>query len=121
MPKYSAAVRCYHPNGSFAGKSITDVVNPSALCVDPNQDRLLICENGTDQNIRIYTGLTNATPTLAGTFGTIGGLFSSGTLGLLNDFGSGGFSRLYGPNGIGIDATGNLYVSCSGIGSHLRK
>jgi probable HAF family extracellular repeat protein len=121
LPKYPAAILCYHPDGTFTGKQITDVVNPSALCVDPNQDRLLVCENGPDQDIHIYTGLANASPTLNGTFGSVGGLFTGGTLGLLNDPGSGGYTRLYGPNGVGLDAAGNLYVSCSGIGSHLRK
>jgi hypothetical protein len=119
-PVYPAAVRCYHPNGTFSGREITDVVNPTALCIDPTVDRLLVCENGPDQNIRIYTGLDTA-PAHTSSFGVVGGMFGSGTPGLVNDLGNGGYARFSWPNGVGVDLAGNIYVSSGSIGTDLRK
>ncbi len=118
--QYPAAVLCYHPDGTFTGRQITDLVNPSALCWDAAKDQLMVCENGPDQNIRIYKGLA-AAPALCGTFGRKGGVFTGGMPGRIDDPESGGYRRLYGPNGVGVDAAGNTYVSCSGGGTHLRK
>lgn len=117
---YVGAVRCFHPDGTFSGREITDVVNPSGLCIDPNLDRLLVCENGPDQNIRIYTDLANA-PAATGSFGTVGGVYGSGVAGQLDDPAHGGDQRLFGPFGVGLDGSGNLYVACGAGNTTLRK
>jgi len=118
--KYTGAIFCYHPNGTYAGKQITDVANPAALAYDTVNDRLLVADNGTNQQIRIYTNL-NTTPTFANTFGVQGGIYAGTHPGLVNDPASGGYARFYGMSGVGIDAQGNIYVSCGSQGSDLRK
>jgi hypothetical protein len=121
-PSYAPAVRCFLANGTDTGRAITDVTHPIAICYDAPRDRLLVCDNGAlAQNVRIYTDLAPPAPIASSVFGTPGGVFTGGVAGLINDGSAGGFARLYGPNGIGVDAAGNLYVSCAGIGSHLRK
>ncbi len=116
----NGALKCYGADGAFTGRQIADVVNPTAVAYDPAADRLLVAENGPDQNIRIYEGLA-AAPRCTGTFGVRGGVYSGKTPGRLFDPAAGGWARLYGPSGVGIDAKGNIYVSCSPSGSDLRK
>jgi len=120
MVQYAAAIRCYKPDGTFTGKEITDVVNPTAVAIDPTQDRLLVAEGGPAQNIRFYN-LSGSTPVLSGTFGIAGGLTNPPNPGRINDEANGGYQRLSFPYALGMDAQGNLYVSCGGIGSDLRK
>jgi hypothetical protein len=105
-----AAVKCYDKNGVYQNKQITDLQNPTAICYDAAHDRLLVAENGPDQNIRIYTDLTS-TPKCTSTFGAKGGIFSGKTPGLINDPNDGGWARFYGPTGVGVDAAGNIYVA----------
>ena len=118
--QYTPAIRCYRPDGTFTGQEITDVVQPASVAIDPTQDRLLVAEAGPAQNIRFYA-LGGTAPVFSSTFGTPGGVFTGPNPGLLNDAANGGWQRLYGPNGVGMDAQGNLYVSCGAVGSHLRK
>ena len=121
MRKYAATyptgIYCYHTNGTYTGKSITDVAFPTALAVDSNADRLLVCDNGPNQNVRIYTGLTNTTPTWTDTLGVAGGVYSGATPGLIYDPSAGGYARFVGLTGVGVDASGNYYVSGSASGS----
>lgn len=118
--QYTPAIRCYRPDGTFTGQEITDVVHPWAVAIDPTQDRLLVVERGPAQNIRFYA-LGGAAPVFTSTFGVPGGIFTGPNPGVINDPANGGWQRLYGPNGVGMDAQGNLYVSCGAVGSHLRK
>ena len=117
--QYPGAVLCYHTNGSYTGIEITGVANPAALAYDSVNDRLLIGDN-TNEDIAIYTNLTT-TPTLQSTFGVPGGLFSGSNPGLLDDPASGGSLRFYGITGIGIDSSGNIYVSSGMQGTDLRE
>ena len=118
--KYTGAVLCYHPNGTFTGKQITDVTNPAAIGYDAINDRLLIADNSSNLNIRIYTNLST-TPTFANTFGVTGGLYAGANPGKINDPANGGYARFYGITGVGVDSQGNIYVSCGNQGSDLRK
>ncbi len=87
--KYPAAVKCYKADGGYAGRQITDVVNPRALAYDAAKDQLLVAENGPDLNVRFYSGL-ETTPALARTFGEKGGIYSGKHPGLVNDPAAGG-------------------------------
>lgn len=95
---------------------MTDFVNPTALCYDSVNDRLLVGENGPDQNIRIYTGLVSGTapaiPACTGTFGQ--SVFSGSTPGLAVDPAAGGEARFFAICGVGLDGSGNIYVSTNG-------
>lgn len=108
QPAKKPTVRCAD------GRVITDVIDPTALCVD-NQGRLMVAENGPDQNIRIYD--LAGEPKLVSTFGTKGGILS-GTIGEVGPL------KLYGIRGIGVDAENNIYVANNGFhyhgGSDLR-
>jgi hypothetical protein len=114
-----AAIKAYNKNGQFLFKQITDVVSPTALAYDPAQDRLLVAENGPDQNIRIYTNLTG-TPMCTSTFGQKGGVFAGPTPGVVYDTTTGSYARFYGPSGVGVDAGGNIYVASNNGQSDLR-
>jgi len=116
---YPGAVKCYHPNGTYANKQITGVVNPAAIAYDAVNDRLLIADN-TNQDIVIYGNLTT-TPTQVGTFGQLGGLYAGSNPGLINDPAAGGYARFYGISGLGVDSAGNIYVSTGMQGTDLRK
>ena len=84
-----------------AGPAITDVTNPLAIAVnDANQ--LLVGGLDQDSQIRIYGNL-NGTPSLTGTFGTKGGIFS-GTPGRYEPL------KFHHIRGLGVDAAGHIYV-----------
>ena len=117
--KYPAAVKCYHNDGTFTGREITDVVNPRALGYDAAQDQLLVGENGPDLNVRFYAGLADA-PALTSTFGEKGGIYAGKQPGLVYDPAAGGYARFAGISGVGVDALGNLYVGGGFQGSDLR-
>ena len=104
----------YSKTGTLLSKKITDVVDPTSLAID-NQGRLLVAENGPRQQVLIYN--ISRIPTLIGTFGDEGGIYS-GTPGEVGQL------KLNGLTGVGTDATGNIYVSNDGFGSSgtdLRK
>jgi hypothetical protein len=118
--KYPAAIKCYHPDGSFSGRAITDVVNPRAVAHDNTNDRLLVAENSPDLNVRIYDHLPTA-PALATTFGEKRGIYSGLNPGLVYDRSAGGHARFSGLAGLGVDRRGNLYVGGGFQGTDLRK
>ncbi len=96
---------------SLDGKRLPQQINfektivPVALCLD-NRGRLLIADDGVNQQIRVYDNLAQA-PKFVGTFGTKGGIYS-GTAG---EFGDLKFNR---PRAIGCDAHGNIFVAHDG-------
>jgi sugar lactone lactonase YvrE len=94
-------------DGALRPQIVADVAVPTALAFDP-QGRLLVADNGPDQQIRIYDQL-DAQPRLAGTFGVRGGVFAEPR-------GQIGPQRFNGLAGVGADAAGNLYVACKGWG-----
>jgi hypothetical protein len=93
--------------------TISAEMNPVALSMDPS-GRLLVADDGPDQNIKIYDpGNLNGSPTaFAGTFGIQGGAYA----GTGAAIGTAGPLRFDMPTGIGADAAGNLYVSFNGQG-----
>ena len=104
----------YSKTGTLLSQKITDVVDPTAIAIDP-QGRLLVTENGPRQQVLIYD--ISATPKLIGTFGTQGGIYS-GTKGEVGEL------KLNGLTGVGTDKAGNIYVSNDGFGgsgTDLRK
>lgn len=104
----------YSKTGTLLSQKITDVVDPTALAIDP-QGRLLVTENGPRQQVLIYD--ISGTPKLIGTFGTQGGIYS-GTKGEVGEL------KLKGLTGVGTDRAGNIYVSNDGFGgsgTDLRK
>ncbi len=109
-----AAIKLYNKNGVYQNKQITDVVNPTGLSYDSVTDRLIVAENGPAQNIRIYNVYTGAptAPVCTSTLGVANGVFAGSTPGVIHDTASGGDARFFGPNGVGIDSTGNIYVAC---------
>jgi hypothetical protein len=121
-PAYSGAILCYNQDGTYTGRSIA-IANPTALAYDAANDTLLVADNGPDQNIKIIGNLQDA-PVVTGSIGVPGGIYAGANPGQLYDAQSGGWERFYGLTGVGIDAQGNVYVSCSssgGNGTDLRK
>jgi Secretion system C-terminal sorting domain len=117
--QYPCVIKCYQTNGTFTGKQITDVTNATAIAYDAVNDKLLIADNGSNQNIRLYDNLAT-TPTYNTSFGVQGGIYAGANPGLLADAASGGAARFYLISGVGVDAQGNVYVSCEN-GTDLRK
>ncbi len=100
-------IQCYSPAG--VRKPITIVLprdaKPTALCTD-RQGRLLVADNGPAQQILIYESRSTGWK-LSGRFGEAGGVFGGTSPGKT------GTLRLCGPQGVGVDAQGNLYVGCN--------
>jgi len=100
------------------------ILDPSAIGFD-NHGRLLVGENGPDQNIQIYAfGPLRK----VGTFGDSGGVFARSKPGASSVYRPGevGPRRFWGIRGISVDSANNLYVACSGLpmqtigGTHIR-
>ena len=104
----------YSKQGKQLNGIISNLSNPSAVAID-NRDRLLVAENGQNQQIFIYDIKNN--PKQIGTFGTKGGIYA-GIPGRIKDL------KFYGISGVGSDSRGNIYVSNDGFnrsGVDLRK
>jgi hypothetical protein len=85
---------------------------PAALCVD-RANRLLVADQGPDENIKVYTNI-DSNPTLLSTFGVVGGVYA----GSGPQIGSIGPLRFNHITGVGVDSSGNLYVSCNATGEN---
>jgi hypothetical protein len=118
--RYPAAIKCFKPDGTFTGRQIADIVNPAGLAYDAVNDRLLVAENGPDQNIRIYDHLASK-PALADTFGVKQGIYAGSHPGRVADPAAGGDARFCGLTGVGVDEKGGIYVSSGLQGTDLRK
>ncbi len=82
---------------------------PVALAADekaPRKSRLLVADNGPDQQIKLYD-VGGPRPKLIGVVGAKGGMFA-GMPGRVDDCKFNGFA------GIGTDATGNIYATTTG-------
>ena len=100
----------YSSTGELQSQQIVfaSTVEPVDFAIDRVKNRILVTNDGVDQNVLIYTNITTA-PTLSSTFGDTGGIHS-GTPGAV------GPGKLTRPNGVGIDNAGNIYVSNNGTG-----
>ncbi|MBW3623094.1 MAG: DUF4038 domain-containing protein, partial [Armatimonadetes bacterium] len=85
--------------------SLPKGTEPTALAFDP-QGRLLVADNGPNQQILIYSDPLAGTK-LVGTFGKKGGIYA----GRPGEFGDLKFNA---PMGVGADRKGNLYVASDG-------
>jgi hypothetical protein len=84
------------------------------LTVD-NKGRLLIADNGPRQQVLYFTrdgGGANNAYRESGALGERGGIFAGVA-------GRTGPQRFNGLTGVGVDAAGNIYVSCNGMGPQL--
>jgi len=106
-----ARIVSFTPDGLPLPMQITAIPQASAIFYDAPRDRLLVADNGPNQQIAAFTQLTT-TPTLDqtfgknGWFGTKGGLFN----GPPSTYGTYGPLRFDNMRDIGADATGNIYV-----------
>lgn len=91
-------------------------VEATAFCIDKTNNRILVTNNGIDQNVLIYTNiLTN--PVQTSTFGIKGGI-NAGVQGEIAPL------KLSEPKGVGVDNLGNIYVANNGLmsaGGRLEK
>ena len=94
----------YSPTGT-ALQTISGIGQPGPLAFD-NNGRLMVADNGPNENVRIYT-ISGTTHTLYGTFGSTGGIYA-GTEGRV------GAGRFHDITGIGCDAAGNYYIAMDG-------
>ena len=104
----------YSQTGKKLPQEIIDIDKPSALAID-NRGRLLIAENGINQQLLIYN--INNQPVRVDSFGDKKGIFS-GVPGEVKT------SKLYGITGVGTDSQGNIYINNNGFnksGTDLRK
>ena len=93
--------------------ALDPAVRPVALVFDP-QDRLLLADNGVDQNIKIYAAV-NGHRALSATFGETGGVYSGPP-------GATGPTRFQMLRGIGVDAAGRITVGMGGAtGTEIRS
>ncbi len=105
-------------NGAIRPQSvitIPDDVVVSSFAVDTYKNRVLVPNSGKDLNVLIYTDIYN-TPKQTSTFGVKGGIYvkspkpaEEGGGEYLE--GEMGHLRFPGPTGVGVDASGNIYVS----------
>ncbi|MDJ0534554.1 MAG: hypothetical protein QNJ70_19080 [Xenococcaceae cyanobacterium MO_207.B15] len=105
----------YSKDGVFLQSRITDIIDPTALAID-NQNRLLVAENGSRQQILIYD-IQRRKPRLVDKLGVKFGIYAGKT-------GKTGNLKLNGITGVGVDSDGNIYVSNDGFGNtgtDLRK
>ncbi len=83
---------------------------PTGFGIDPTNNRIYVSNDTSDQNILIYNNILT-TPALSGIYGVKGGIFS----GTGSTIGTVGPLRFNHPTGVGVDRTGNIYVSSDGF------
>lgn len=105
----TARIVALNPTTGAELQSFTGPEIPVALACDslgPNGARLLVADNGLDQQVKLYDA-TTATPTPIGRLGAQGGM-RAGVRGQVAD------AKLNGISGLGTDAAGRIYVCTSG-------
>ncbi|MBF2066723.1 MAG: hypothetical protein IGS39_20245 [Calothrix sp. C42_A2020_038] len=109
----NANILHYTTQGKLLPQAINNVPKANAIAID-NKNRLLVADNGQNQQILIYN--INNQPVQVGTFGVKGGVYA-GKPGEIGDL------KFYGITGIGVDAKGNIYVNSSGFnqGENTQK
>ncbi|WP_114208806.1 carbohydrate-binding protein [Acidisarcina polymorpha] len=100
----TAVIDHYNSSGTHINSiTLPDSGEVRALWIDSNNN-LYAGDENTDQNIKIYNNILSS-PTLSGTFGTQGGVYTSSTPGVVAP------GRFRFITGIGTDSSGNIYVS----------
>ena len=103
------------PDGSLHPDQLAldPAIRPVALVFDP-QNRLLLADNGVDQNIKIYAAV-DGHYALSATFGETGGVFADPP-------GATGPTRFHMLRGIGVDAQGRITLGMGGdTGTEIRS
>lgn len=93
---------------STRGDTIRSVEDPTAVAFDL-AGRLLVADNGPDQNIKIFDVSVPGRPRRVATFGDSLGVFGGPVRGRT------GARRFWGPRGVGVDSLGRLFVGCTGM------
>jgi hypothetical protein len=99
----------YSSTGTNLNNTITStsVAVPVSVSYDATgSGRLLVTDNGPDQQVKIFTTLTGTNPTVSSTFGTKSG-FNASPAGVVTDL------KFEGLAGAGADSSGNIYVGCN--------
>lgn len=104
-----ARILRFSPEGKQLSQVVEAVDLPTGLAFDP-QGRLLVSDNGPDQQVRIFD-VNRDTPTQVGTFGINGGIYA-GVRGKVEPL------KFNGLQGVGSDALGNIYVVGNGFGGN---
>lgn len=94
------------------GREIRSISDPSAIAID-NQCRLMVADNGPDQNIKVFDVSGSGIPQLIQTIGDKGGALSGPIPGRIEPL------KFWGIRGIGTDSIGNLWVANSGFPSQV--
>lgn len=125
-PQKYAEIRCYETAGTSLGtpcgeiRATTLTSNYTALAYHPGENRLLIADNGPEQNVFLVGSLYTANKTWT-TLGQPGGAFGGATPGLAFDPGAGGQTRFYNPAAVAVDGSGAIYVASGTDTLDLRK
>ena len=116
MRQNNKIVRISQIDGLPMGQEIVipDGVVAQSFSVDMEGERLLLANSGRDLNVLIYGNIYEV-PELTGTFGTTGGYLS--TEGGYKK-GAAGPMRFCGPQGVGVDGNGNIYVCNTFVGGN---
>jgi hypothetical protein len=109
--KLQKLIRFSATTGEIQAQQIVfkDPMVASTFSVDTVGNRILVADNGIDQNIKIYSDIYTS-PVQSSTFGTQFGILS-GVQGKFED------QKLFDIKGVGSDAAGNIYVASSPNGS----
>jgi hypothetical protein len=94
------------------GREIRTIIDPSAIAVD-NQCRLLVADNGPDQNIKVFDISRTGTPVPVDTIGVTGGAMGGAVRGQTGPL------KFWGIRGLGTDSLGNLWVGSCGFPSQV--
>lgn len=107
------------PTGALApyiscsdGREIRSFVDPTAIAID-NQCRLMVADNGPDQNITVFDISGTGAPVVIRTIGDKGGALSGSKPGIIEPL------KFWGIRGMGTDSIGNLWVANSGFPSQV--
>ena len=97
--------------GELIGPGVGGIASPRGLALD-GKGRLYVADDGPDQQIKVITDLTTS-PRVSQAIGVPGGIYAAprGRVAAL---------KFNGPSGVGCDASGNLYVACTGNGFTLE-
>ena len=97
----------------IVGGAANPSFDPTALCFD-GTGRLLVADNGRDQQLKIYTNLGATAPTQSATFGAKEGIFG-GVAGQVAPL------KFNGLTGVGVDSSGNIYVGQNRFGPEVSN
>jgi len=106
-------IKCYELVGGEyepCGIQITGIDNPVAIAFDQDENRLLIADNGEDQQVLSYS-LASQPQSPQALLGQQGGVYTGADRGRIHpDEPGDNYDRFYNLTGVGVDGEGNLYV-----------